>query len=336
MMRRFGLATLLFTAVVSPVRAQEQAGWAYKLFTNKDGRAITEHDFGTVPKGAMLTHRFPLINMYSVPLTIQTRVSCDCVTVSLSKQILQSRESGYMDIQMDTRRFNGPKMVTVFFTVLHPQYTSTALINIKANCRTDVTLNPGGVNFGIVPRGQSVQAAVDVDYAGVNNWQLTGTAKNDFFDVAFAEKYRQPGRSGYRVTLTLKPDAPAGSYKQEVMLTTNDPAGPTVPVPFEVTVQSPMAVFPDPVKLPAARVGTPVEYKLSVRGSGKPFKIIGVEGLSDGVEFVEPMPSAEARPVHILTVRWTPTAVGELNKKIVLKTDAGTDANVHIEGNAAP
>jgi len=326
---------MVFVFLVPVASAQEQAGWAHKLVTVK-GKPTTEHDFGSVPKGALLPFQFDVSNPYAVPLTIQTRVSCDCVTVSATKQTLQSRDTGYLDIQMDTRRFNGPKVVTVFFTVLHPQYTSTALLTIKANCRTDVTLNPGAINFGIVPRGQVVQAALDIDYAGIRDWQVTGAAKNDLFDVAFVEKYRQPGRTGYRVSLTLKQDAPAGSYKQELMLSTNDPAGPTVPVPFDITVQSPLAVFPDTVKFLGGKLGTASEYKLSVRGNGKPFKITEVEGMSDGLSFAEPVPSAEARPVHILTLKWTPLTAGNLQKKIILKTDAGPSATVTVEGTAIP
>lgn len=336
MANRVGTMIVMVFVFLAPVAsAQDQAGWAHKLLT-VDSKPSTEHDFGSVPKGALLQTQFLVTNPYAVPLTIQTRVSCDCVTVTASKQTLQSRDTGYLDILMDTRRFNGPKVVTVFFTVVHPQYTSTALLTIKANCRTDVTLNPGAINFGIVPRGQVVQAALDVDYAGIRDWQVTGAAKNELFDVAFSEKYRQPGRTGYRVTLTLKQDAPAGSYKRELMLSTNDPAGPTVPVPFDVTVQSPLAVFPDTVKFLGSKIGTASEYKLSVRGNGKPFKITEVEGLSDGLSFAEPIPSAEARPVHLLTLKWTPMVVGNMQKKIILKTDAGPTAMVNVEGAAIP
>lgn len=337
MVSRVGVAIAFVLSLLgSTAVAQDQAGWAHKLLTDDKGKPATEHDFGVVPKGALLPFRFHVNNPYAVPLSIQTRVSCDCVSVTASKPTLQAREKGYLDIQMDTRRFNGPKVVTIFFTVFHPQYTSTALVTIKANCRTDVTLNPGAINFGIVPRGQAVQAALDIDYAGVQNWQVTGSAKNELFEVGYVEKYRQPGRTGYRVTLTLKQDAPAGSYKQELMLSTNDPAGPTVPVPFEVTVQSPLAVFPDTVKFTSAKVGAAVDYKISVRGSGKPFRIIDVEGLTDGLSIAEPVPSPEAKPVHILTLKWTPTGPSNLQKKIVLKTDAGPTATVAVEGAANP
>ena len=54
-----------------------------------------------------------------------------------------------------------------------------------------------------------------------------------------------PGLVEYRVALTLKPNTPAGSYKGEVNLATNDPNNPTVTVPYDLMVQAPLTVSPD-------------------------------------------------------------------------------------------
>jgi len=336
MLRRLaGLSLVLAGLTAVSAQTQEQPGWAHKMFS-ADGKAVLEHDFGTVPKGAILQHRWNLTNIYAVPLTIQTRVSCDCVSIALSSQTFQPRQTGHIDIQMDSRRFVGAKVVSVFFTVVHPQYTSTAILTIKGFCRTDVALNPGAVNFGIVTPGQPVQTAVTVDYAGALPWQITGFGKSDLFDVAVAERYRQPGRVGYQVQLSLKPDAPAGAYKQELALQTNDPAGPTLPVPFEIVIQPTLAVFPGQVRFASAKVGSPSEHKVSLKNMSRPFKILEVEGAGDGLAVVEPIPSSDARPVHILTVRFTPAAPGPVNRKLTFKTDDGRTATVSIEGVAAP
>jgi hypothetical protein len=178
-----------------------------------------------------------------------------------------------------------------------------------------------------------------VDYAGVLPWQITGHAKSDLFDVAVVERYRQPGRVGYQVQLALRPDAPAGAFKQELALQTNDPAGPTLPVPFEVVIQPTLAVFPSgTVRLSGAKVGSTVEQKVSLQNRVKPFRVTGVEGLGDGLSIAEPVPTADARPVHILTLRFTPTVPGPLSRKLVFRTDdgKGPTATVIVEGSANP
>lgn len=328
-----GLAVILAAVAVAP--AQEPVGWAHKLLA-KDGKPLIEHDFGTAPQGAQLQERFPVTNIYSVPLQFQLRVSCDCVTVTLSQHTLQPKESGYLDVTMDTRRFTGAKVVTIFMTVVHPQYTSTAVFNVKGFCRTDVVLNPGTVNMGFVPQGTAGTGAVDIDYSGRHpNWQITGAPVNDLFKIEVIERYRQPGRVGYRMQLTLKPTAPAGSFKKELVLTTNDPTNVNLAIPYEITVQSPLTVFPANVRFPSARVGTLSEYRVSVKSSGKPFRVTSVEGLDEGLSIGESLPSSEPRPVHIFTIKYLPNSAGTLAKKLVFQTDAGWSATVTVEGAAS-
>src|SRR5262249_42413858 len=132
--RRYRLMRNLFLVPVAllcgaALATGQNHEWADKLFT-KGG---STHNFGNVPRGAVLNYRFPITNIYAVPLDIVgTRVSCGCVTVTPSSTTLQPKESGYIDITMDARRFTGSKTVNIFITV-GPQYTSTATLQVSAN-----------------------------------------------------------------------------------------------------------------------------------------------------------------------------------------------------------
>ncbi|HYV36617.1 MAG TPA: DUF1573 domain-containing protein, partial [Gemmataceae bacterium] len=168
------LAFVLIAAALSgwPTLAQQPSGaWADKLFQNK-----TTHDFGTVAKGAQLKHSFAIKNIYAVPLDFSARVSCDCVTPTFSKKTLKPQEEGTLDINMDARKFTGPKSVTIYVTV-GPEYVSTATLVVTANARGDVVLNPGEVNFGVVQQGQQPSVKVDIDYAGFLDWRVEEVVK---------------------------------------------------------------------------------------------------------------------------------------------------------------
>src|SRR5262249_41595302 len=200
---RQALFALLALAVVAP--ASRAQGWANKLFKNQ-----TTHDFGTVPHGAQLLHRFTITNIYAVPLEVnEIRVSCGCVTATPSKKVLQSRESGFIDVTMDARRFKGAKTVTVYVSV-GPTYVSTAELRVSANSRADVVFNPGQINFGSVAQGQTPSQPVDVEYAGTFDWRITEVlAKGLPLEVELRELYRQRGRQGgYQVKGTLRPGGP--------------------------------------------------------------------------------------------------------------------------------
>ena len=88
-------------------------GWAEKMF--QQGVA---HDFGVIPKGSLLLHRFPITNIYAVRMEItQIQPGCGCVTAVASKKFLEPRETGTIDVSMAAKRFDGPKHVGIRVTV---------------------------------------------------------------------------------------------------------------------------------------------------------------------------------------------------------------------------
>ncbi len=104
--------------------------WANKLFKER------MKDFGDCKPGEQLKHRFQMTNVWKLPLDIKAvQVSCGCVTYSLSKQTLQPKESGYLEISMDSTRFSGPKSASILVNVETKDgvYRSIATLTVRAN-----------------------------------------------------------------------------------------------------------------------------------------------------------------------------------------------------------
>lgn len=320
----------LFALVLSaPAAPAQSLDWANKMFRQ------TSHDFGNVPRGAELQHQFQMTNIWAVPIEVMSvRTSCGCVTVTPSTQVLKPRASGILDVKIDARKFVGPKTVSIYVLV-GPEYTSTATIQVSANSRADVVFNPGQVNFDVVPAGQAPVKNIDVEYAGNLDWRVTEVIKNSApLDVTLEEFNRQQGQVGYHVRVALKPDAPAGSHKWELLLKTNDPSSPLVPVLVEATVQATLTVNPGTLSLGTLKLGETISKRVVVRGS-RPFKIVAIEGLGEGIE-ADLVNSAAA--VQILTVKYQPIQAGELKRQLVIKTDMGGEAPVivTVEGSVVP
>lgn len=323
-MRRALLALLLLT--LGSASAQAQPAWAEKMF--KDG---TTHDFGTVARGAQLYHRFPITNIYAVPMQVlDIKSSCGCTTATPSSKVLQPREVGYIEVVMDGKRFTGSKVIRINVTV-GPEFTSTAELKVTANCRADVVFNPGQVSFGVVNAGEAPMQAIEVEYAGTLAWKVEGVDTNGApYTAALEEWYRRPGQVGYRVRFTLNADAPVGALKHEVFLKTNDPSAKLVPVWVEATVQAPLTVNPDTVKLEPTQ-----SKKVAVRGA-KPFRILAVEGLDEGLAVVTPLPT-KAAPAHLLEFRCDSAKAGEVRYNLLIKTDAQSQpVKLTIETNGTP
>lgn len=311
--------------------ASAQTPWAEKMF--KDGLS---HDFGSVPRGAQLSHRFVVTNIYAVRMEITSLKSgCGCATATAGKRVLEPRETTTVEVTMDARRFTGPKTVGITVTV-GPDYVSSAQLRVSANSRSDIVFNPGEVSFGTVTRGQAVSQIIDVEYAGALDWQVTEASAKDLpVDVKLQELYRRPGQVGYRLTVTLKASAPVGALKGDIFLKTNDPASPLLPVLVEASVQSNLTVAPAAVSLGAVKVGDTLTRRVVVRGT-KPFRVLQVEGLGDGIT-LDPAPGSTAAPVQVLTFKCQFSKAGDFKYEVKIKTDLqDAPVSVTIDGSVTP
>jgi hypothetical protein len=338
-MRHLALAVIVVAAGAGGAAAQpaETRPWAEKLF-----QGVTTHDFGSVAHGAQLKYSFGLKNIYAVPLQItNVRVTCGCLSVKPSTRAVGSGETATLDVTMDARRFTGPKDIKVYVTV-GPEFVSTAVLRVTANARADVVLNPGQINFGVVQSGQTPTQAIDIEYAGVLNWQITEVVKNSAapINVAPQELYRQPpgprqpGKVGYRLAVTLKADAPPGAFKHELILKTNDPASPVLPITVEGNVLATLTVSPSLVRMGTLKVGQEKTFKVTVRAH-RPFQIRAVDGQGDGV--TAELPTGPAQ-LHQLTLKCQPAQAGELRKQLLIRTDldSGASVAVTVEANVTP
>jgi hypothetical protein len=330
---------LFILAAVFPTNASAQA-WAEKMFKDKDSKDNPlVHDFGSVPRGSHLLHRFKITNIYAVDMDIVSlKPSCGCGTATATKTTLKPRESGYIEVTVDTTRFQQPKKLTVAVTV-GPEYVSTADLVLSFDPRNDVVFNPGQITFGVVSQGKATEKKeIDVEYAGALDWKVTEVVSKDLpVEASFKEWYRRAGQKsakevGYKISVALKPEALAGPFKQEIFLKTNDPNCPMLPVLVEATVRAPLTASPNKLEFGSATVGRPITKRVIVTAT-KACKITSIEGQADGVTAELPEGSKEK---HFLTVKWLPTAAGELKRSLVIKTDLEQDASVIVmlEGKA--
>ena len=330
-MRIRALALIFFVLSAPAARAE---AWADKML--KDG---TSHDFGSVPHGSVLYHRFTVTNVFAVPLKITAvKSGCICGTVTSSTAAIEPNKTGWVDVTMDARKFTGAKTISVYVTVGDDDHTSTAEIKISATSRTDVVFNPGQVSFGAVPAGETPTKTIDVEYAGTLPWKVTDVVTNGApVEASFKEMYRRPGEVGYKITVTLKPDAPGGALKRELFLKTNDPASPLVAMVVDASIQASVSVSPEKVSLSNVKAGEETLRRVVVRGTAdKPFKILEVDGMGEGIETTATIPS-EADTKHTITFKCKLDKEGDVKRKVKIKTDlSDKPLIVSIEGNVLP
>ena len=288
-------ACFLWTTAVD---AQELT-WAEKMFDKQS------HDFGVVARGSDVSYRFKITNLYKPAVHIASvRTTCGCSAAKPSKSTLASLEVAYVEVTMDTRKFIRRKDSNLIVTIDKPYYIEVR-IPVTAYIRTDVVLDPGSVNFGAVDRRTGGQRKVGVAYAGRDDWKIKEVrTKNKHLDAKVVETSRGNGRVNYDLLVTLKPSAPAGALREQLLLITDDQSSPRVPVLVEARVEADFTVTPAVVSLGMLVSGKAKTVNVVVRGK-KPFKIDKVECSSNSGTFKVRLPK-KARQVHVLPLTITP------------------------------
>lgn len=321
----FRLSAIVLTAlcVAGPASA---ASWADGLFQE------VSKDFGPVPRGPTLRHSFTLKNTSSEPVRVaNVRVSCGCVSAAPAKHVLQPGEEGSIDITMDTTRFTGLKSVTVYVLFDSPRVEEVRLW-VRANGRDDVSLNPQAFSFGTVKRGSSPATSLTLTLLGSGQYGvLDASCESNYIKVDFKEHSRGQTEASYTITATLRHDAPVGRWYTDVWVKTNHPTLERIRVPLTVEIESPLSISPGVLSLGEVKVGAEVERRVIVKGV-KPFRITRVEGTD---EFLSVRDSAvDRQPVHVLTVRYKATRVGDVNRALKVLTDLEANGDIDFRTTA--
>ena len=156
-------AVILLTALTLPAQDSAQ-----KLFVT------TEHDFGSVARGAKAEYRFIVTNNLQGDVHIASvRSSCGCTSpyVENDKRTLKTYESGAIVAHLNSDTHVGQRAATLTVTFDQPYYAE-AQLQIRALVHTDILMEPASVQFGTVEQGKASEARVRLYRADFPNWQI--------------------------------------------------------------------------------------------------------------------------------------------------------------------
>jgi hypothetical protein len=312
MLRKAAACLLLTVLAGSPVFAQQ---WARKMFQE------SKHDFGSLARGAKAEYRFELTNIYQQDVHIvSARSSCGCTSVRVEKPRLKTREKGAIVASINTGSFFGQKAATITVTFDKPFYAEIQL-QVSSNIRTDVTFEPGSVQFGSVEQGTPAERKVNVTYAGQSKWKIIeARSANPCVTAEVAQTGRRTGQVSYNLIVHLSAEAPAGYIHDHLMLVTNEHQAAQIPVAVEGRVCGGVTVSPASLFMGVLQPGEKVTKQLVIKGC-KPFRILSISCDDKSFEF-DTSTGNTPKPVHLIPVTFVagPDA-GKVTKTIRIQTD---------------
>jgi len=310
--RALAVCAALVCLVATDAPASE---WAKKMFP------VTSHNFGTVARGSKTEYRFVFKNIYEEDLhVVGVRTSCGCTSPEVTKRDLKTHETAEIVATFNTRTFLGQHGATLTVTFDKPFYAEVQL-RVAGNIRGDVSFDPPFLDLGNVDLGAGVERSVRVTRLGSAPWQINDVrSANSHFEVSLSKPVRSSAQTAYDLTLRLKPDAPAGYVKGQLILVTDDPRATQIPMDVEGRVIAAVTVSPQLLELGTVQPGGTVTKNVVVRAN-REFLITGIS-CDDGCLSCEPK-TAPAK-VHILPITFAAGDLsGRIERKLQIRTDLG-------------
>jgi Protein of unknown function (DUF1573) len=314
-MRRV-LLIMLGWIVLAATSAHAQ-NWVSTVFPER------AYDFGTVARGSKLRHAFKIINSTGRDIHISDwRTKCGCTDVRVGAREIPPGTQTVVEATIDTTKFEGYKASGLTLVIDQPAYLEVDL-NLNCFIRSDVTLIPGQVDFGIVPRASKPSLTLTLTYSGGQpDWAVT---RMQTMSALVSAQLRELGRSPggqvqYQLTATLDPAASPGFVKDEISLLTNDPSSPRIPVTVSANVQGAVNVSPSILNLGRVPRGQVVKRTILVRSNqNQAFKIAEVK--SNGGDLTAAVPD-QSRPSHAVIVSFkAPSQTGPYHAVLEIATD---------------
>ena len=326
-MNRLGKVVVVFLLHLHllTVVGQTAESWGSAMFKEK------RFDFGRVAIGSDAEHRFTVTNVFQENVRLlSVRSSCGCTDASLTTKVLKSHEAAEVVAKFNTSGQHTREKtatLTVDLEVLKDGKTlrDSVQLHVSGYIRPDVVLTPGVVEFGSVAEGSVVVRTVQLEYAGHNDWALVKVERTNPFIHARAEEVkRERGEIAYRITVTLKDNAPVGYVRDALRFITNEMSpGANVPseivLPIQGVVTSPIHAKPSPFMVGIVPIGQNVSKSIVVR-SDMPFRILDVSSEDKRFHFTF---ANQESPIQIVSVLFSAKRQkpGDVFEKIVIRTN---------------
>jgi hypothetical protein len=310
--------TLVTVVAWSACGATHGQEWAKKMFP------VTSHNFGTVARGSKTEYRFEFRNIYEEDVhVVGVRTSCGCTSPIVTKHDLKTHESAEVIATFNTRTFLGQHGATLTVTFDKP-YRAEVQLRVAGNIRGDVTFDPPFIDLGSVDLGAGAERRVRVTRIGGSQWEIRDVrSANPNFEVLLSRPARSSSQTVYDLTLRLKPNAPAGYVKGQLILVTDDPRATQIPMDVEGRVVAEVTVSPQLLALGAVEAGGTVTKNVVVRAN-REFSITGIS-CDDGCLSCEPRTTPAK--VHILPITFQAgDLTGPIERQLKISTDLGEGA----------
>lgn len=224
------IAAALVLAGCGPARVEPLVTGALRAIP-----AELVHDFGEIPLGTRVEHRFEIVNRGDRVLEIRpVASSCGCRASLATADSVAPGESAGITLTLEPDAKPGPKTAWVRLETNDPLGRELRLV-LRGRVAGDLRVEPDRVFLGRVRPDQSSTGTVEVRLESPAVGISSVRASSDRLQVK-AERLAEPER-GLRLEVTLPPQGVRGRINDRIIIATTSKLQPTVEIPVFVSVE---------------------------------------------------------------------------------------------------
>jgi hypothetical protein len=255
---------------------------------------------------------------------LNLRASCGCTSGKASTSTVNPGASATIEATMDTRNFLGLKSTILYVTLVTTSGREAEVrLRVTSNILADIVLNPGAIDFGTVAKGQTPTQTLTIDRISAPGWRFERMVSASRVITAQLAETRRDARGSvsYKLTVGIKPDAPAGPLRDEIRLLGNDKEAASIPIMVRGYLRGTLTAAPSILTMGEVASTGGKQGRFIVR-SAQPFSITSIEGAGDGFSIA---PAEGGRKTqHVVTLAYKPeesTLRGDLRRVFRVHTD---------------
>jgi hypothetical protein len=188
----------------------------------------TTQDCGRVEAGRQVTQAYAFRNTGGLDLSIDNvRAACRCIAAPPPTRIIPPGGEGTIDVTFDSTGEHGPQKRTITVYSNDPVQPVTTL-TLTADVAAALAAEPPRLYVGHVRRGAPAPNSVRLvgpEVAAARAVEATGTVLEASLDGAAAQ------RTPATIRVTVKPHAPLGRFREELLVRTQDTRQPLLAIP---------------------------------------------------------------------------------------------------------
>jgi len=209
-------------------------------------------EFGDLPQEHIEHVTCKVRNAGSELLQIQQVTSdCGCAVAQIADSSLAPGEEVSLSITFSTRHFSGDVRKTVTLVTNDPGSPRTRIV-LSAFVRAIVAVTPDAIDFGRVVRGDTPSQTVTLRAAAADTFKVLDVAVPDHIYTTTLERDGTTDSTFYHLTVTVRPDAPLGTFSSTARVRTNIRSVASLPISLDAQIHG--FFLADPGRLPLGQV----------------------------------------------------------------------------------